>query len=285
MRTAHCLVVLTLLASQGILDATGDQTVPFSLSSDGAIVIPVSINGAGPFRFRLDTGSTRTVVSEELTLRLGLARVDTSVVFTPTGRVERPVARVTRFEFGGQRTTLLDAVVQPRGRLFGGTSGVIDGLIGQDVLAARVYTIDYARRQLEFGTAPHPATGRLPLQIGDGTVLVTLPQSTSAGTRRFIPDSGAGDVVLFARRETAPWAVTPLETTLVRTASGQRVARRVRVDALEVGSVSLQNHAAVLVNGDDVDARLGDGLLPLHLFARVTFNGPERYLIVEGRTR
>jgi hypothetical protein len=25
------------------------------------------------------------------------------------------------------------------------------------------------------------------------------------------------------------------------------------------------------------------GLLPLHLFARVTFNAPEQYLVVEGR--
>ena len=44
----------------------------------------------------------------------------------------------------------------------------------------------------------------------------------------------------------------------------------------------LMDVAAVIV-GRDCDATPLDGLLPLHLFARVTFNGPEHQLLIEAR--
>jgi hypothetical protein len=59
--------------------------------------------------------------------------------------------------------------------------------------------------------------------------------------------------------------------------------RRVLLDDFRVGDVLLRNRTAVVVAQDRLDAPLGDGLLPLHIFARVTFNGPERYLMVEAR--
>jgi hypothetical protein len=49
------------------------------------------------------------------------------------------------------------------------------------------------------------------------------------------------------------------------------------VDELWVGETRLRDEPAILVDRR-VDA-LGDGLLPLHLFSRVTFNGPARYMV------
>jgi hypothetical protein len=54
------------------------------------------------------------------------------------------------------------------------------------------------------------------------------------------------------------------------------------VRALRVGSATLMDVPAVIV-GRECDSPSVDGLLPLHIFARVTFNGPERQLFIEER--
>ena len=57
--------------------------------------------------------------------------------------------------------------------------------------------------------------------------------------------------------------------------------QQVRVDGLDVGAIRLRDQDAALLERTVADEPLGDGLLPLHLFARVTINGPGRYLVVE----
>ena len=52
---------------------------------------------------------------------------------------------------------------------------------------------------------------------------------------------------------------------------------------LRIGSVTVRNQRAVLVSREGVDAREGDGLMPLHLFASVSFNSHEGYLVVRGK--
>ena len=67
-----------------------------------------------------------------------------------------------------------------------------------------------------------------------------------------------------------------------RSVAGQRVVRRVVVEALQVGNARLGDHEGLLVEAPEPDL-MGDGLLPLHLFASVTFNGPAGYVTIEPR--
>jgi hypothetical protein len=176
-------------------------------------------------------------------------------------------------------------MVAPTGDI--GGSPRIHGLIGQDVLAPRTYTIDYRRRRIFWNldvSRSDPGATRLPLTLAGGRALVTLPQiSRRGGSVQFVPDSGADGLVLFARRDQPSVDVTPLDIAGIRSLAGERLVRRVLVDALDVGDVRLNDQVALLVDGADAGGLLGDGLLPLHLFARVTFNGPAGYLVVAGR--
>ena len=52
---------------------------------------------------------------------------------------------------------------------------------------------------------------------------------------------------------------------------------------LVVGDARLRQSLAVVVDNGEDPGTMGDGLLPLHVFSRVTFNVRERYLIVEAR--
>jgi hypothetical protein len=121
---------------------------------------------------------------------------------------------------------------------------------------------------------------RLPLEWNQERFVVALPQKSPARALRLIPDSGTDAWVFFARPNTPLPSLTPLDTVGMRTLSGPRLLRRVLMDRIDIGSVTLTNQMATLVEDPKPGGPFEDGLLPLHLFARVTFNGPEDYLVV-----
>jgi predicted aspartyl protease len=282
----HISTPLTVLLLAVVPAAIAEDTTSplrFQLLEDGTIVVPVTINGAGPFRFMLDTGSTRTVVSAKLTKKLRLPVVAQSVMITPSGRDMGVLVQLNGLAIGGSGQVNVKALIGPREHF---SADAIDGLIGQDVLGPLIYTIDYVRRHIVWhsGLAPGDAGLRLPLEASEGRFLVSMPHPAQAEVRlKFIPDSGSDGFVLFARGARFPLPATPLEVGVLRTLSGHRLVRRVLLGDVHVGSVILRNQTAVIVERNEPDAPLVDGLLPLRVFARVTFHGPERYLVVESR--
>ena len=255
-------------------------TLPFQLSEHGDIVVPVIVNGQGPFRFLLDTGSSRSAVTSGLAERLHLHAAGRTAVETPAGRTTRPLAALRQLQLGALPPLDLVATVVATGDLGG---GAVEGIIGQDVLASRVYTIDYDRRMVVWHSAPHAeARGtRLQLSVNQGRMLVSLPQKGGRACLEFIPDSGSDGLVLFERSGRALPALTPLDVAAVRTLSGHQLVRRVIVDKFDVGEIRLEDHIGVLVPRGGAGTPDGDGLLPLHIFSRVTFNGPGGYLVIE----
>src|SRR5438270_8837827 len=57
----------------------GTTSFPFELSQ-GVIIVPVSINGSKPLRFVLDSGSTRTLIDQNVASSLGLKQAEESSV-------------------------------------------------------------------------------------------------------------------------------------------------------------------------------------------------------------
>ena len=93
-RTVCAALILYFAAATAVVSAResgtaspppDERTAPLVIEMDGGIVVMVRIQGAGPFRFRLDTGASRTVVSNELAARIGLARSGSSVLITHGG--------------------------------------------------------------------------------------------------------------------------------------------------------------------------------------------------------
>jgi predicted aspartyl protease len=70
------------------------------------------------------------------------------------------------------------------------------------------------------------------------------------------------------------------ETVQLTTAHAGRRARHVRLRELRFGHRTMRDVPAVLIERLDPHPSEGDGLLPLHLFERVTFDGPSRVLIL-----
>ena len=282
MRVPQVVLVLCLMFESASAGVDPCRSFSFQLSAEGDVVVAATVQGAGPFRFLLDTGSSRSAVSAQLAARLQLRIIAKTTILTAAGEGWRPLAQLNGLSIGPASPATVLAMVAPANEL--ARRVPVDGIIGQDVLARFAYTIDYRRRHLVWhaSTSEEISGTRLAMESQDGRLMVLLPQASRAQrVLRMIPDTGADGIVFFERAGKALPPVTPLDTAGLLTLSGVRVVRRVLIDRLDVGEILLKDQVGVIVAAGD-NSLLGDGLLPLHLFARVTFNGPGGYLAVEA---
>jgi predicted aspartyl protease len=284
-------VFLAFALSQSFAEAAGTvarRPLPFHLTPQGGVVVPVIVDGRGPVFFLVDTGSNGSAISEELASLLGARPVAKTTVTSAIGQKERIVVRIEHLSLGNVVADGILATVTPAydfdvpDALPGGAK--LQGVIGQDVLAGLRYTIDYRDRRIvwkdERAEIPRGSTV-LALEPHDERFLVVLPQN--GGTLKLVPDSGTDSLVLFRREGATSVPVTMLAgRSELSGMAGKGEARPARVDRLQVGGTTLTDYPAVVVERDR-DAPPGDGLLPLHIFARATFNGPERQLILEPK--
>jgi predicted aspartyl protease len=275
--------MLMLIASLALsaCSVAGDGSKPLNFDLRGNdIIVPVSVSGAGPFRFLLDTGASRSVISDRVARSVHAVTVAKTLMVTPSGHTIHPTAAVD-LEVGVCGGVPVTATVVAHGELnAGGTA--LDGIVGQDVLSPLAYTIDYRRRTITWGVeAEPPSEFRVPLELVDGRALVTIASRGRHGEPlRLIPDTGADVLVLFARRGRVLPPLTPRDIALLRTVGGQQVGRAATLDRLRVGAVDLRDQLALVLEGDG-PLPPGDGLLPLYLFSRVFVNGPRGYMAVE----
>lgn len=254
------------------------SSTPFRLGDQGGVIVPVTLGGNGPFLMLLDTGASHSAITESVRSTLDARVVATSAVTAPTVRTSRPVVAVQGWSVGPATVDVVLPTVVPDGAF--DSESTIDGLIGQDVLAGLRYTIDFRQRVIEWhDTLPANAGVSLSLTFDSGRFLIALPQERS--TIRLVPDSGAGAIVLFELAGRMPLEVLETgQTAELVTAHASAPARRVKIRELRLGARTIRNLAAVAIRRSDHDPAEGDGLLPLHLFDRVTFDGPGRKLFL-----
>ena len=241
-----------------------------------AIVLAARLNGRGPFRLLLDTGSTHTAVSAETAEAIGAPVVAKAAMGSAAGSRETLVVHVQSLEVGSVTVSNLLASVIALAEMPGGST--IDGVIGHDALASLRYTIDFRRRRVVWSPSDATDAGgsSVELQVSGGRFLIALPQRQSL--LRLVPDSGAESLLLFAPHVALP--VTPLPTlATLTTTSGHIDVRMATVRELHVGRLLLRDVPAAVAERDRSEPVEVDGLLPLDLFDRVTVDGPGRRMM------
>ena len=136
------------------------ETLELAATRSERMTVPVRIGSEGPYRFIVDTGSERTVVSRELARRLGLApgapvRMHS---MTEVSRVE--TARVPALHIG-RRIVGVDAPT-----LAQQTLGA-DGLLGVDTLASQRVELDFLTNEMTVA----PSRRREERSDGDSIVV------------------------------------------------------------------------------------------------------------------
>jgi predicted aspartyl protease len=129
----------------------GEVSVPLKVITNGGdtmVLVPVRVNGRGPYDFVLDTGATTSTVSESLMRRLELPSTGaTAHVRGVAGDTVVPVVTVRRWTLGGQRLRGRSLPVLDLGGNFG--AGQVNGLLGSDELRPfGSVRLDYENRRL-----------------------------------------------------------------------------------------------------------------------------------------
>ena len=276
MRPMAMLMAAALAAGQA------PPSVSFVLDRQGGVTVPVTV-GALQFHFLLDTGSTRSIVSEEVARQFSLRPAARTEVVTMAGTSTALVVALPATCLAAQCTDDALAIVAPKETLEYG-SGQLDGILGGDVLS-RDFTIDYRRRRFEWGggAGPQRSDDRLPLSIEEGRAIVTARQ-TADRSLRLVADSGADALILFDSGLVRSLSrASSLNRFALQTLAGTRQGEPVMIPALRIGGETWRDEIAAVVPRPAGYPQDIDGIMPLHRFASVSFRRAESTLIVRHR--
>ena len=144
--------------------------------SHGKPFVMVTINGQGPFRFVIDTGTGgQAFISSTLAKQLGLTQVGRMRLSDPTGKGSRiapmvliPSLQVAGVEFNGIKAAVHD---------LDDSDGQCQGLLGFLLFRNYLLTLDYPNRQMHLSIGELVPDGEhsiIPFRMPDGIPLIPL---------------------------------------------------------------------------------------------------------------
>jgi len=271
--------------------------VDTSLDEDKRMTLEVMINDQGPFRFVVDTGAGRSVLTPGVVEQLALPPGPEMIIHGIAGSVVSPTARVGLLRAGEAR--LVDGIlpVLPRERIGA------DGLLGVDILDGRNVLMDFKKNRLQIRRSQNFSeinrrSGEIAIDAGQRFGRLTLANTRIGGARAtaFI-DSGGGvsignmalaRAISARRRRSSDW-VRPAR---LLTADGEVQLGEFRVvSSIVMGALQLTNVPMAFADVHIFDvwslkqqpaALLGVDVL--RLFARVELDfGDDRVLFRLGQ--
>jgi hypothetical protein len=230
------------------------------------IVNGVYVNGHGPYRFLVDTGTNSNLIEANLAQSIGLRATFRTELASATG------VRVVPGD-DGIKVSIGSAKAEGQQFLFLRLEAIHDrwpdvqGVLGQWFLSQFDYTLDLRGRRLEF-SKQDPNGTRVPFTMMNGRPIV----ATSLGD--LVLDSGAVRLVLFGVQ---PDALA--DNWKLRTVAGSQEIGMVFSKPLLIGGRRIWRGDAVAV--PQIAEEGVSGLLPLSLFKAVYVCNSEGYLIFE----
>ena len=248
------------------------ETIKFQLRDGYLMVVDAKVNGAGPFRFLVDTGTTRTVIDPDLANQLQLPTVGRVNVTTVLHYRQDKLVRLQGVQLGQASVSDLGAMVDKLTRQKMLAPG-IRGVLGEDFLSRFDLLIDYKKHFIQLGASP-PAGERCRFEaIGEyqgapttNRLLIGVEFMEVSGNKVQLQlDTGARTPELFPgshdSRPTPPWGSS------MATSSG---ANGVIVHS----NITLKIGATTIRGQDVVQSRRAvafdaAGLLPAAIFHRI----------------
>src|SRR5258708_4573618 len=155
-RNVSLIIVLTVIGST--MEAFGKPGGPsvdeksvlkFRLVQDFGVIVPVFINGQGPYDFLLDTGTTSTVIRPELASTLKLRAVDRLMLTTVTGSQAVPRSYLESVTLGNKSAANVEVLWQDISAVRS-LDHRISGLLGQNFLSQFNYLLSYREKRIVF---------------------------------------------------------------------------------------------------------------------------------------
>jgi predicted aspartyl protease len=121
-----------------------EPAVTTTTSGRNLLTIDVMLDAKGPFRFVVDTGADRSVVSDAVARVLGQATSGTVMVEGVVRTIPAPIVRIGRLVAGPVERSALDVPVLPHEHLNA------DGYLGLDVINGYRLSLDFLHRELRL---------------------------------------------------------------------------------------------------------------------------------------
>lgn len=271
-------------------------SVPLHLAN-GQMIVPVSINHSGPYKFLLDTGTQVTIVDPSLAAELHLDALGAAVVSGVGFRAASSYAQVDLLEAGShgvasQKVLVLD-LQHPDG-----VDLHVRGVLGEDFLSKFDVLIDYDHSLLCLDDSSRMAAqvkGRhIALEPAPDAHGAHAPRSLilvahlSAATRsvRLKLDSGTNASFLFNTARYMPVQfLRNISLPGIGLDGAQRSYATLPLQDLEIAGLEMRRVAFVTFAGPNPDSSPTefDGMLATRLFRRVFICPTHNFVVVDLR--
>jgi hypothetical protein len=234
------------------------------------LFVEVRLNGQGPFRMMVDTGTTSCSIMPRVVQQLGLAAQYRVHFVTPAGEKVLPGSRSVEVRLGSTVVKDVEFIWQD-GSGFENARLDADGVIGQNLLSRFDYLLDYKHREIIIDSAePH---GGQPLKFTLVAGRMVVPASTDRPNLRLVLASAASNVFLW--RSAGERVVGPMEDFIAMNGRKGVVVRS--LPRLTVGDQTIERIEAGTVTVEDPEKQ-EDGLLPSSLFRSVFVSNSEQFV-------
>lgn len=245
------------------------ETLGFKMIKN-LMIIPLSINGKGPFNFVLDTGVGLLLISDPKLIDSVQIKNLRSINIIGFGEGEALSAYVTssiEVEFGNTKAKNLSAAILKRDifELSNYVGMPIHGLIGYEFFNSFIVRINYVLKTLTIykpEMAYIPRKGhRIPLSIEERKPYVMADIVLQSGKKvaaKFIIDTGAGHPVSLETNGGVPFEIPDvnIEGNLGIGLTGPISGYIGRIKSLKLGKYTLNNVIAAFPNYEEVGARV-----------------------------
>lgn len=141
------ILVALMLGQFAFVAPDEGQPLSFNFVRESLVVIPVFLNGRGPYRFLLDTGATHSILSGSVAGELNIPAGRSETLITAGGRVAVSVSTIETIQIGSLRINQAQIAVTSADLLH---ALRVDGIIGADYLKQFKISIDYTHRLLSI---------------------------------------------------------------------------------------------------------------------------------------
>ncbi len=279
------LVCLTRCSAAVAGDQSNGFDIHFKLFCGSLILVPVMVNGSGPYDFVLDTGTSTTVIDQKLAAQLSLPWVGRSTQYDVQSSSAVTIANASELGLGGARVRNLAVIVESVASL-NYFDEKIRGVLGENFLSHFDLLLDNRHRQVQLeeglaGSMVEDLEGeRIPL-IDHGSAegeptsnrLLLTAKAADVGPNEltFSLDSGASTIVLFSNTHTQAWALRRVDLgtrgSSISLQAGARPMYVRRLQTLTLGRRVFEDLAAAVPSSSPAED--SDGLLPTGIFRSV----------------
>jgi len=251
------------------------------------LTVPVTIGGAGPYQFLVDTGAQATVLSRELADSLGLFDRRPVTLIGMASRVATRTVAIDGLGIGQRRTNVARAPLV-EGRHIGGA----DGVLGIDALQDQRILLDFDKRRMTIAT-PDEGKGRAGYEIvvrarpRHGQLIIADARIDNVRTAVVI-DTGAqvsiGNPALARRLRARKGNAGELYDINGAVAQGHlHVARRANIGKMQLESLPIMIAPSPAFDALDLDERPAMilGMRELRLFRRIAIDFGTRRILFD----